>query len=315
MNITRTLILCFVMIPLSVIPLDAQERVERPNGQVELFAGVDVRYSDITLNNRIFDFLINVSPSVKWHPWKGAVVTGQVFVPIVNHYGSDHDYIHFNIADVSQEWKLNDWSLKASAGLFSNNRFGLDGKFEWRATDWLAFEGEAGLTGYYYMTDKWEFSEMQRVTGQLMVKLYLKQWNTEFRLSGGRYNYEDYGVRAEGFVHFSNFLTAGVFVQAGNKYGSSDGSMKRYGGGAKLVFMLPWQGRKDKKLRVRPASNFRITYENNADQFGMQTYHTDPEENEREGNFETSDWGFPSDTDPEVDSSANNEWRKSYEDM
>jgi len=59
---------------------------------------------------------------------------------------------------------------------------------------WLAFDGQAGYTGYCSMAKDWECSRMDRINGWLGTRLYLEKYDTEFRLRGGRYIYEDYGV-------------------------------------------------------------------------------------------------------------------------
>lgn len=57
--------------------------------------------------------------------------------------------------------------------------------------------------------------------------------------------------------------------------------------------MIPPYKRKTRKVQVRPASNFRLTYDIQGQGYAVKTYTTDPEENEREGFFnrERLDWG------------------------
>ena len=62
------------------------------------------------------------------------------------------------------------------------------------------FGRTSGVTGFCSMAVDWECSKMERVTGQAGVNVYLEKVNTEFRLHGGRYLYEDYGVTAEACV-------------------------------------------------------------------------------------------------------------------
>ena len=64
-------------------------------------------------------------------------------------------------------------------------------------------------------------------------------------------------------------------------------------GGFKVVMMIPPYKRKARKVQVRPASNFRLTYDIMALVYDMKMYTTDPEENEREGHFDRSclQWG------------------------
>lgn len=57
--------------------------------------------------------------------------------------------------------------------------------------------------------------------------------------------------------------------------------------------MLPPYKRTLRKVNFRPASNFRITYNNQADEYANKGYFTDPEQNEREGWFDRDllPWG------------------------
>jgi len=55
------------------------------------------------------------------------------------------------------------------------------------------------------------------------------------------------------------------------------------GGGFKVIMMLPPYKKYDKeKVALRPATNFRLTYNAQSDGYSMKMYTTDPEENERE---------------------------------
>jgi hypothetical protein len=64
-------------------------------------------------------------------------------------------------------------------------------------------------------------------------------------------------------------------------------------GGFKVIMMIPPYRRSQARLRLRPASNFRLTYNIQADPYALRMYTTDPEENEREGDFDRQrlQWG------------------------
>ena len=134
------------------------------------------------------------------------------------------------------------------------------------------------------MAAGWECSEMGRVTGRAGMNFYIEKLNTEFRLHGGRYVYEDYGIKAEAMRHFKH-CTVGLYAQYNDK--------EKETGGFKVIMMIPPYKRKTSKVRIRPASNFRLTNDINGLSYAMRMYTTDPEENEREGNFNRSNlrWG------------------------
>lgn len=266
--------------------------------EVDIFAGVDFKYRSIMLNDKMYEFLINVTPAAKWRFGNDWQIAAQAFIPIVNNFGDYYKNPRINVASISKEVSFGNNFFKLSGGLFSKERFGVDLKWLWTTTSWFALEGQVGVTGYYTMATDWQFSEMNRLTGLLTARFYLQDSDTEFRLSGGRYNYGDYGGRLEWLKHF-RYISVSVFGQYGDRYGEiyeMDGTRetKHFGGGAKLIVMLPLQGKAERShvVRLRPASNFRVTYDYWADINAMQTYMTDPEENERTGNFTNVKWGI-----------------------
>lgn len=275
----------------SLLMLGGTSLAQEARSRVELFAGADVNYRCIMLNERVYDFLIYVTPGVKWHFGNGWLVSAQGAIPVVNQWAEYYKYPKVSIADISRQLNLGAHRLKLSAGLFSNDRYGLDAKWFWPVCDWFALEAQAGLTGYWTMSGDFGFSPMERITGLLSARFWIEPASTEIRITGGRYIYADYGARVEWLRHFSNCVSVGAFVQAGNRYGSVAGG-RRWGGGAVFIVMLPWQGKEGRAFKVRPASNFRLTYDYWADPYGMKMYRTDPEENERTGNYSNPGWGF-----------------------
>ena len=253
-------------------------------GSVEMFMGAELHYRDLFFD-KMYEVLVNLTPGVRWnmgHRWQ---LAGQALVPVYNDYGDRYKKVRLNMAVLSKEW---DWNgrhfLKVSGGLFSRERYGLDAKWMFPVTDWLALDAQVGLTGFCSMAAGWECSKMARVTGWGGARLYVEQANTELRLKGGRFVYEDYGVYAEAMRHFRH-CTVGVYVQYSSEW--------KENGGFKVVMMIPPYKRRGGKVSVRPASNFRLTYNVKAQGYAVKDYNTDPEENEREGCFDRNrlQWG------------------------
>ncbi len=267
---------------LSVPQVAAQSFKEMPH--VDLFAGVDLNYRNIHYNNRLYDLLINLTPGVKWQMGKHWQMAVQGVVPMVNDYGERYKKIRLNMAVLSKELYFGKQYVKVSGGLFGQERYGVDVKWMFPVNGWLAFDGQTGYTGYCSMAKDWECSRMDRITGWLGARFYLGKYDTEFRLRGGRYIYEDYGVTGECMRHFKH-CTIGVYAQYSD--------IGKENGGFKVIMMLPPYTRKSRKVNVRPASNFRLTYNIEADPYSMRMYATDPEENEREGDFDRKrlSWG------------------------
>lgn len=264
--------------------LHGQEKVALPRPKVEIFAGAELHYRDIFFG-KIYEVLLNVTPGIKWHFGDRWQLAGQAIIPVYNDYGDYYKKVRLNMAVLSKEW---DWNrkhfLKMSGGLFGQERYGIDVKWMYPVNDWLALDAQAGVTGVCSMAVDWECSPMKRVTGWAGARAYINKVNTEFRLKGGRFVYEDYGVYAEAMRHFKH-CTVGVYAQYSDEW--------KENGGFKVVMMIPPYKRKARKVQVRSASNFRLTYDIQGQGYAMKNYTTDPEENEREGFFnrERLKWG------------------------
>lgn len=248
-----------------------------PAGQVDIFMGVDFNYRDIWWR-RLYDLLINLTPGVKWNMGRGWQVAAGALVPVYNDYGERYKRIRLDLLVLSKEMGFSDrLCMKISGGWFSGERYGMDLKGMWAIAPWLALEAQTGFTGHCSMAAGWEASKPGRWTGLLGPAFYLHPYDTEIRIRGGRYVYEDHGGSLEGMRHFTH-CTVGLYGQYSNRGGSN--------AGFKVIVMLPPYKRRRHKVNFRPASNFRLTYNKEADAYANRMYLTDPEENEREGWFD-----------------------------
>ena len=281
-KLRRSLLLMGAVLLLWGSPAKGQPLV--PEGSVDLFMGVDLNYRDL-LHNKVYEVLVNLTPGVKWHVGRQWQVAAQALIPVYNDYGDRYKRIRLNMALLSKEFYFKErYFLKVSGGLFGSERYGLDLKGMLVVNDWLAFEAQAGLTGYCSMATGWEASRPGRVTALVGADFYLNRWNTQFRARGGRFLYEDYGVVGECMRHFKH-CSVGLFGSYSDRWGEN--------GGFKVVVMIPPYRRTRRTVNVRPASNFRLTNNIMADPYANRMYTTDPEENEREGWFdrERLRWG------------------------
>lgn len=254
-------------------------------GQVDIFVGLDFNYRDIYHNGRVFDVLANLAPGVKWnmgHKWEAAA---QVFIPVINQFGDRYKNVRLNMAVLSKQMAFGKhFKMKVSGGLFGAYRYGLDVKAMYMFNSWLALSGDIGMTGYCSMADGWEASKIGRFTAIAGPEVWLSPWQTQLTVRGGRFLYEDWGAIGEAFRHFKH-VSVGLYAQYS--------SIGKENFGFKIIVMLPPYKRTRHKVNFRPASNFRITYNNDADDYSNRGYFTDPEQNEREGWFDRNllPWG------------------------
>lgn len=265
----------------SVMPADS---CAVKNSKVEVFLGAELHYRDIYFN-KMYEVLVNLSPGVKWHLGRKWMFAAQALVPIYNDYGARYKKVRLNMAVLSKEWA---WKrknfLKVSGGLFGMERYGLDAKWMWTPAKWFATEAQVGWTGFCSMAAGWEASTMERFSALAGIRFYIPKYDTEFQIRGGRFLYEDNGVQAEAMRHFKH-CTVGVYAQYTDVGGEN--------GGFKVVVMIPQVKAGNKKVCIRPASNFRLTYNIEGQRMGAKMYPTDPEENEQDGWFDSEEmiWG------------------------
>lgn len=270
-----------ILLLISSVCLHAQER----SGTVDIFMGVDFNYRDIFYNKRVYDLLVNLTPGAKWYFGQRWEAAAQVYVPIVNQYGDRYKNVRLNMAVLSKQMAFGDkFKMKISGGLFGSERYGFDVKAMLIFNSWLALSGDLGMTGYCSMADGWEASKLGRFTAIAGPEFWLNPWQTQIVMRGGRFLYEDYGVIGEGLRHFKH-VSVGVYAQYSNK--------GKENFGFKIMVLLPPYKRTLRRVNFRPASNFRITYNNDADDYSNRSYFTDPEQNEREGWFDRDllPWG------------------------
>lgn len=155
-------------------------------GQIDLFMGLDFNYRDLYFNGRVYDFLINLTPGIKWEMGRGWQTAAQALVPLYNDYGDRYKKIRLSMAVLAKEMCFNSRGfLKVSGGLFGQERYGLDLKGLYIVNNWLALEAQAGWTGFCFMAVDWEASTPERWTVLGGVDIYLNRWNTQFRARGG----------------------------------------------------------------------------------------------------------------------------------
>jgi len=247
------------------------------SGDVDIFMGLDLNYRDIWFNSRPFDLLIYLTPGVKWTFGNHWQVEGGALIPIVNQYGPHCKYVKINVAAISKEFAVGKhWRSKISGGIFTDERYGIDYKTQYQFTSWLAVNAEIGLTGLLSMRGEWEASPMTRLTFGIGPEFWLSRWQTTIKLHGGRYVLGDYGGRLDAMRHFKH-VSVGVYGQYSQ--------MTDLNAGFKVVIMLPPYKRSCRRVHFRPASNFLLSFNTQADNKGNLTYRTDQEQNDRQGWF------------------------------
>lgn len=275
-----------LMFTVAVLGCAVTARPQSAVGEVDVFAGVDFKYRDIYYSS-LFETLVRLTPGARWRFAEGWDLAGQIYLPVYNEYGRDFWYPQLNIATVSKQMRLGRYfAVKASAGIFSNERYGLDLKGLYMATSWLAMQGQCGVTGHGDFTlCRPYFPRRGGVSGQLGAVVYIAPATLEMRALGGKYVGGDWGCEAECIRHFKH-----TSVSLNGRWSQRIG--KSFG--FHVTVMLPPYTRRRHKVNFRPASNFEFNYTNRTNHSNNIRYQTDPEENMRTGWFDpqVAPWGF-----------------------
>jgi hypothetical protein len=287
--------LFFVAAILGCLPVRAQQTSQ----SVEVFCGAELGYAD-TNWMRLYDVRLTATPGVKWfmgHDWLFAF---QASIPLYcdgyTYNDLKYHFMRVNNVTIAKQLHFEEarQHLKLTAGLFGSERWGADVKWMMPLNDWLLLAAQGGLTNQWVLgcdlegQSAAEFNGRWTATFQAGANVFLKQFNSELRLRGGRYYNEDYGLQFDLVNHFRH-CSVDLFYQwrMGKRLASQvDTYTDRTNGGFKVIVMLPpYEKRKASMadpVEFRPASNFRLTNNVRSDGRSMKVYHTDPEENERE---------------------------------
>lgn len=264
-------------------------------GEVDIFCGVDVKYRDI-YHNRLYDFLVNVTPGVKWTPGKHTKIEAQAWIPVVNQYGKHYRIPRVNILTASHEMKvLKRLALKPSIGIFSQERWGMDVKAMYPLKEWIAFEAEVGVTGYLSTTEGWQMSKLSRCIFLPGIDFYIPTKDIQLRIYGGRFLHDDTGVVIETMRHFRHYT-----IEAYAEYSSKGISDTGLDFGIRLNIALPPYHRSHKRVSFRPASTFCFSNDFNADMKSNRVYETSPEQNNRVGWFSPDIFFWGHNKNPDV---------------
>lgn len=279
-----SLIAVLLLSAMSTPLCSARERA----GRVDVFAGLDLKYHDIDFD-KVYNVLLNVTPAVRWQFAKGWDLSGQICVPVYNDFGSAWSRVRLGMANISYQRRLgNRVAAKVSAGMFSNDRYGLDLKAMYWPCRWFAFEGQIGYTGYQRIEAwSWQMSPVGRLTGTLGGSIYIPGTGVQMRGRAGYYLFRDLGCEAEAMRHFKH-TTVSLRARWSKQ------QVDRFAFGFNVTVMLPPYGRSCRKVNFRPASAFEVSYTNRSNYGAVQRYSTDPEENVRQGWFspEVAPWGL-----------------------
>lgn len=217
-----------------------------------------VIYPELFLQNswldKIYGTAVNVSPALEMSLWKGAMLTGQVVVPVYTNMTDEKKYIRAGVITLSQELALpGGLRGRITVGNFTANRMGVDAALRYRPGHgrWLV-GAEAGLTGSSTCyRGHWRISKWKRVSGSVWARYNEPRYRLQIDLAAVRMVYGDMGARLDVRRHFGE-TTVGLYGLL------TDGEVN---GGFRFSFPIPGTKRgRRRAVRFRLPEYFGYEY-------------------------------------------------------
>jgi len=256
-------------------------------GKVDLLFYPQFRFKNSRLD-RIYSLQININPTLEIGLWKGANLTAQLMIPILNDdrpggYSEEESKVRPGFVTFSQEFKIpGNIFAKATIGNFDLFRAGLDLKVFKPIGERVGLYGQVGVTEYSVMLfEKWYYSGSYRPTWKVGANYFVKPWNLMFNMNIAEYLANDIAVRGEIIRYFRN-AAVGFYVQS-----LGDESIPVNGGFFFSIALPPYTHKRSRGIRVSTARCFNLEYIARPYEDVGRIYRTAPDENSTENFFNT----------------------------
>lgn len=200
-------------------------------------------------------YQLNIIPGISTSWWKGMNVTAEAVLPIHNEFGEDGDYIRPGILSLNQMIRLpDDFFISATAGYFSENRYGFD--FEVRKlylNGNLSVGGNLGYTGFASVfKNEIFYSNIYLLTGFLSFNFRVPEYDLTLGLTAGKFLYEDESIRLDINRQFGE-VSIGFFIIK-SRNGDSNGGFNF------SIPIFPSEYSKPNLVRIKPVKYFPWEY-------------------------------------------------------
>ena len=232
--------------------------------------------------SKVYEVVVNVSPTIEISLWKGMKLSTQIVFPIINDYGERYSQIRPNFFNLTQIVRLPRQTFwVTSIGTFNNFRWGIDTRIKHILKDQrFSVEARLGYTGRGYF-DHWSFyhGEKFTLTGSLGASAYWPKYNTRFTLRGERYLLEEYGVRGEVMRHFRHASIG--FYGTLTQHAGNDGIN---GGFIFQIAIPPYKNKRKGYLPRVNAGDFNLSYNAGNEEIYGKTYRSRADDNQMRDN-------------------------------
>lgn len=193
---------------------EAEKHLRKSKVRNSSFGKIDVVfYPKITVANYLYtqawEAAIDIAPALEIDLWKGAKATLQVAIPLWNNFKRDNsfDYIRPGFATLNQQLISNQWiEANLTAGIFSQNRNGVDLRATAHLNKNLDLGFIAGYTGGWYVDDgKYKFCQLDKLNLLFKADYYEQNSKVQVQLLAGKFVYGDMGARVDISRHLAEY--------------------------------------------------------------------------------------------------------------
>lgn len=199
---------------------------------------------------------INIVPEIKTSWWKGMNLNYEIVVPIINEFSLREDSVRPGIMALNQVFRLpNDYFISASAGYFTQNRYGIDFEFKkyfmnnnlsvglnLGSTSIASFSGMTKL--FYYDAFNW--------TGSLSCEYRISEYDLTIGLMAGKFLMGDKSIRFDINREFGEIEIGFFAIRSTN--GISNGGINI------TVPLFPSSYWNPGLVRLKTNENFSLSY-------------------------------------------------------
>lgn len=192
--------------------------------------------------NRVYDYVVNLNPTIEVSLWEGSKLALQVVVPIHNDYGYVYKKVRPGYMTLSQQFRIENLFLTATVGNFNKFHWGLNlkGKYVFKDTHFV-LDGEIGYYGIAHFDGfkllKYDVDRsLNQLTYSVGASYFWEPFNTQFKLNFEQYLYSERGFKAKMVRHF-RYASIGFY--ATKILGRDDAAHSGFNAGFMFAIALP----------------------------------------------------------------------------
>lgn len=192
--------------------------------------------------NRVYDYVVNLNPTIEVSLWEGSKLALQVVIPVHNDYGYLYKKVRPGYMTLSQQFRIENLFLTATVGNFNKFHWGLNlkGKYVFKDAHFV-LDGELGYYGVAHFDGfKLLKHDVNRSLSQLTYSIgasyFWEPFNTQLKLNFEQYLYSDRGVKAKMVRHF-RYASIGLY--ASKILGRDDAAHSGFNAGFMFAITLP----------------------------------------------------------------------------